>query len=323
MRTVDCELFYLPSNEELRYLPEGPLLLRNFPSPDPVLGWVAIQHAPDATVGSINLLNLRTLSNDHHPLPGRPGFFAETDEPGVAVIGLERSLVLYSFLERRLLGPTVAVTPDERVSINDGVAVKGGLLFGTKHLTFTEKVACLYWYDAAGRRLHVLQTGMICDNGKFLYEENRELRLLDIDSFRKTLDRYAIEFSTPAVRGPEIVADFRETPLYPDGMRPLPGGRSVVVAFYNPEKADTGAARQFRVSDGAVEAEWRVPGSPRVTCPEFVRIDGGVKLLLTTAVEGMAADIRAVAPNAGGFFLGETDLTELPSGPVLFPASAL
>ena len=42
-------------------------------------------------------------------------------------------------------------------------------------------------------------------------------------------------------------------------------------------------AQQRRISDGAVLCEWRFPGSPRVTCPEFVEGEGKVKLLFTTA----------------------------------------
>ena len=58
-----------PDSDELRFLPEGPL-----PLEDGVISWVAIQHGPDATHGSLNILNLKSGENRSFELPGRPGF---------------------------------------------------------------------------------------------------------------------------------------------------------------------------------------------------------------------------------------------------------
>ena len=58
--------------------------------------------------------------------------------------------------------------------------------------------------------------------------------------------------------------------------------------------------------------EWATPGSPRVTCPCLVRRPDGVKLMLTTATEGMPAEMRARCPNAGALFLADTPLSEVP-----------
>jgi len=321
MQSFQAELLYLPASEELRFLPECPRLLRE--QANPILAWVAIQHDAQATQGSLNLLNLATLENENHPLAGRPGFFAETDEPGVLLIGMERGLSLYDFRNRTLTETGVSVSDNSQVIINDGMAIDGGLLFGTKHVTFTEKAASIYWFDGPAGRLHEMRGGQICSNGKHLYQESDTQYLIDIDSFTKTLVRYEADFVKPQLHDRDIVADFRDTPLYPDGLRPTPDGRSVVVAFYNPEAVSDGLARQFRVADGAVEAEWRLPGSPRVTCPEFVRLDGRIKILFTTAVEGMPEEIRRIAPSAGGIFLADTSLQELPPPPPLFPAAWL
>jgi hypothetical protein len=110
-------------------------------------------------------------------------------------------------------------------------------------------------------------------------------------------------------------------PAFPDGMRPAPGGgglgegESVIVAFYNSADVSDGLAQQIRVSDGAVLCEWIVPNSPRVTCPEFVWLDGKVKLLFTTAVEGMAAATRNHAPGAGLLYIADTPFEKLPAPP--------
>jgi hypothetical protein len=135
---------YGPDTEELRYLPECPRMLRNLPGLAPVLGWVSIQHAAAATVGSLNLLNLATRRNTSFSLPGRPGFFVETTQPGVLLVGLERRLVLFDLVSARLVETGVSLPDDERVIINDGIAIPGGLLFGTKHLEFRERIAALY-----------------------------------------------------------------------------------------------------------------------------------------------------------------------------------
>ena len=80
----------------------------------------------------------------------------------------------------------------------------------------------------------------------------------------------------------------------------------MIVAFYNPEAVSDGVARMYRLADGAVECEWVLPGSPRVTCPELVEMDGKTKIVFTTAVEGMAAEIRAIAPGAGALYIADT-----------------
>src|SRR4051794_22573469 len=129
--------FYRPPSDELRYLPECPTQLRGTNR----LGWVAIQHGPDVRHGSFNVLDLITLENRSYPLPGRPGFFVETVDAGVLLIGLERRLVLFD-LASGVVTKTLAELPDDpRVIINDGIAVPGGVIFGAKHLEFNQPVA--------------------------------------------------------------------------------------------------------------------------------------------------------------------------------------
>ncbi len=85
---------------------------------------------PTVRKAASNCLDLATGQNVHHPLAGRPGFFAETGDPGVLVIGLERRLVLYDVVRACITGTLGHIPEDERVIINDGIAIPGGLIFG-------------------------------------------------------------------------------------------------------------------------------------------------------------------------------------------------
>lgn len=310
MRVFTAEPFFDPGSEELRHLPEGPRYLR-----DGRLGWVAIEHGPNAGYGSFNLLDLETGVNETHELSGLPGFFAETVDLGTVVVGCGRELLLYDHTRRKVSHTGHFCSQNHGVTINDGMAIQGGLLFGTKHLTFRERVAASYWYSSALRQMMEIRHGEICANGKYLFEGKW---LVDIDSFDRTVELWEMDWEIGKAKHVRVIADYRDTGLFPDGLRPTPDGRSVIVAFYNPEPAEYGIARQFAIEDGTVEAEWRFPGSPRVTCPEWVYHHREVKLLFTTAVEGMAEEHRAAAPHAGWMFLAGSDWTMTPARPPLF-----
>lgn len=312
--------FYEPETEALRYLPEGPRVLRNAPLDGPVVGWVAIQHGADAKEGSINLLNLETQRNESFVLRGRSGFFVETTEPGLLLVGLERRLVYFDLASGRMEETGIVVTKDERSIINDGLAVEGGVVFGTKHLGFSDPVACLYFYDSATRSVRTLVEGQVCSNGKHLCRDDEGLLLVDIDSHPKKISRYRMDAGMERVLSRSVIEPSGFAAGFPDGMRAAPNetGRmedeSVVVAFYNPESVADGFVQQIRVADGVVLCEWVVPGAPRVTCPEFVEMDGEVKLLLTTALEGMPADVRKLAPGSGAIYLADTPFERMPVG---------
>ncbi|MBM3760642.1 MAG: SMP-30/gluconolactonase/LRE family protein [Acidobacteria bacterium] len=293
--------FYRPEIEELRFLPEGPRVLQNFETREKTLAWVAIQHSADSTHGSINLLDLESGTNDSRPLPGRPGFFAETTKPGVLLVGLDRKLVLFDLSTNTVEDLGLRVTEDPRVIINDGVAVPGGVLFGTKDLRFKDPIAALYFYDESTKAVRTILDQQTCSNGKAVLGDH----LIDIDSSPKSISRYRIEGNFEKVTNPSLIRPAGDLIGYPDGLRPI-NEDSVLVAFYNPEHISDGVAQQIRVSDGAIQCEWRIPGSPRVTCPEFVAVDGRVKVLFVTAVEGMPPEIMAIAPHAGSFFLADT-----------------
>jgi sugar lactone lactonase YvrE len=307
--------FFTPANAGLRFLPEGPRVLRNYPGGGSKLGWVAIQHGAASGDGSINVLDLASGKNSSFALKGRPGFFAETNRPGVVLIGLERSLVWFNLLTGAQ-EDGLTVTDDERVIINDGLAVEGGVFFGTKHLKFTEAVASLYFFDAATREIQTLLGGQICSNGKFLRRDAGGAELIDIDSTPRIISRYRLD-AERRVLGQSQVPGVSSLTGFPDGMRPAPDGDSVIVAFYNPEAVRNGVARQLRLDDGAVLCEWRIPGAPRVTCPEFLEMGGKVKLLFTTAVEGMPAAVRRRAAGSGAMYLADTPFDKMPAPPPL------
>lgn len=306
MKRFTARPYFQPAEEKLRYLPEGPRLLA-----DGRLGWVAINHGDGSDTGSVNVLDLASGKNRSIPVPGRPGFFAETTTKDTVLCGMERRLVLLNLATGEVTETGVAATADERTIINDGLAVPGGVLFGTKHLSFSEPVASLFHFHAGTGRVEEVLGGQICSNGKFFHEDV----LIDIDSQPRTITRYAMYQGTWKVRERDVVIAPGKLPGVPDGMRPTASGDSVVVAFYNPDEVADGRAWEIRLSDGEVLTEWVVPGSPRVTCPEIALIDGKVMLILTTAVEGMPAGTRAKAVEAGTMFIAETDFAEAPARP--------
>lgn len=314
-----------PAGESLRFLPEGPRLLRNHPKGGAQLGWVAIQHGAGLEEGSLNVLDLTTGENTTFPLPGRPGFFAETAKPGVVLVGLERRLAFFDLLSGVLEETGPQVTGDKRVIINDGLAVDSGVLFGTKHLEFNQPVAALYFFDYATRTVRTVLDKQFCSNGKFLRRDADGATLIDIDSIPKTITSYRFDAKLERVIQRSLIAPTDSLPGYPDGLRPAPAasdgpeGASVVVAFYNPESVADGLARQLRLADGKVLCEWKIPGAPRVTCPEFVDIDGKVKLIFTTAVEGMPAANRRIAPGSGTLYIADTPFESMPAPPPLIP----
>ena len=292
-RTV-ARPFFRPATDELRFLPECPRQLRG----TNLLAWVAIQHGADAVNGSLNLLDLGTMQNRTHPLPGRPGFFVETSDPDVLIIGLERRLVRFSLAKSQVIETLTHLPEDPRVIINDGIAVPDGVIFGTKHLQGNLPIAALYHFG--GGVLRELRGRQTCSNGKYFHDN----LLIDIDTQPKTITEYRYHADAP-LETLRLVTPPDKLPSLPDGLRHTPNGSGIVVAYYNPGRVADGLAQELRIADGEVVREWILPGSPRVTCPAFVTIDGRTQLLFTTAVEGMPADIAAIAPEAGTLFLAD------------------
>ena len=315
MNTYTAELFYMPEMKKLRYLPEGPLLLDPafWPIDGNWMAWVAIQHGEISHEGSLNLLNLDTLENRTIWLEGRPGFVAETNMPGLLMVGMEREIVLVNCksAEAMVVHTDMHITTNPHTIINDGISTPFGAVFGSKDTRFQEPVANLYMYRNGELGIHRIQIDQTCSNGKVVVPDGDAWSLFDIDTPTKKVVKYRLEVESQYLVGPEDFIDLTDEDHFPDGMRITPDGASMVVAFYNPNDVDYGIARQYSLKDGSVEAEWHVPKSPRVTCPTFVEVDGKVKLILTTAIEGMPQDMLARHEHAGGIFIADTGFTEM------------
>lgn len=312
MTPRDTRILFRPETGALRFLPEGP-----YPAGPGRMSWVAIQHGPAAVTGSLNVYDFTTGQNTEHPLPWRPGFAFSTTQPGTFVIGMEREVGLYEPATRRWIPLAEPVEQDvTETIINDGVAFNGGLIFGAKHLKFTEKKAGLYLWRRRDRQMIRLRADQICSNGKVVFGQGDRVTLLDIDSPTKTVVRYEVDVAAGTISDPVIVVDLRAGSVFPDGMIATPDGRSVIIAFYNPADVDHGEARQYSIATGALEAVWTCDKSPRVTCPQLLEIDGRVRLVLTTADEGLTPEQQARHTAAGCLFIADTEFTSLPETPL-------
>ncbi len=314
--TTECTVLFRPESAELRFLPEGPYSLTHGQ-----LSWVGIQHGTESTIGSVNILDLSSGTNQSFELPGRPGFAFPTTAPGVFVCGVERSLGLYDIHDRswKELVTNIDSSVDNTI-INDGVVFDRHLIFGCKELEFKTKKAGLYLRHRDGRLIQ-LRNDQICSNGKAVQKNaDGSLTLVDIDSPSKTITVSSLDIDAGTVSEPRVVVDLTAGDVFPDGMLVTPDGNSLIVALYDPGDPTAGAARQYNLATGKLEATWSCPGSPRVTCPQLVRVGDSVKLVLTTAVEHMEADQQQRHPNAGCLFIGDTAFDEIGDQPV-FPVA--
>ncbi|HVK17438.1 MAG TPA: SMP-30/gluconolactonase/LRE family protein, partial [Fimbriiglobus sp.] len=299
--TNEARILFSPSAESQRFLPEGPrvVTLRGRRA----IAWVNIQTAADATRGELHFWYPDTAEHQVVPVPGRPGFLMPTDRPDTLLLGLTKEVGLYH-VPSGGWEPLAAIPDDSpRTIVNDGEPLPGGrgVVFGTKDVNFAEPIGHLYLLTLDDRKLTVLAGGQTCSNGKVFADEGGELVLYDIDTPRRMVVRYRLDrqFRTLEDRG--VAVDLRAVDGYPDGMVGC-GDGTVVVAFYEPDPVPAGRAGRYRLGNGELVEQWTTPGSPRVTCPLLVEQDG-VKLILTTAVEGMPAEMRAKCPHAGALFV--------------------
>jgi len=304
-RTV-ARVWFDPVAEEGRFLPEGPRAVGES------LLWVNIQTAPDALAGQLYQAELGDpQSVIVHELPGRPGFALPTDRPGKWLLGIDHVVGVYDTAIGLWTPLAMLPSADPRVIINDGEVSPDGtaVIFGTKDTRFAAAIAHLYLFTPADNRLTVLLDGQTCSNGKVFGDGGRTL--FDIDTPRKVVARYRFDAAARTLIEDGIAIDMRDRADFPDGMCDA-GDGTVIIAFYNPDFAEAGLAVRYDLKSGAAIEEWATPGSPRVTCPCLVNTDDGAKLLLTTATEGMPAEMRARCPNAGALFLADTSITRVP-----------
>jgi len=294
---------HVPDTDALRFLPEGPVPLENGRC-----SWVGIQHGLDATVGSLNLLEIESQRNESFELPGRPGFAFPTEQAGTFVVGCERSLGLFKLQDGSWQPFCNNVDHDvEGTIINDGWVYEDNLIFGTKDLQFATKKAGLYLYRGADNKLIRLRDDQICSNGKAITGDVESgLQLIDIDSPTRKIVRYSLNLVTAALGPAETILDLTDDPAVPDGAILTPDGKGLIVAMFRPEVAAHGETRWYDLDSGDLQCVWQTPGSPQNTCPALVPVGDQLKLLITTAVENLDAEGQSQCPNAGRIFLGET-----------------
>lgn len=298
------------------FLPEGPRELDW--NGRPTLGWVNIQSAPDSTVGAIWLRVWETGETIARPLPGRPGFFLPTTIPDVVLLGLTKQVGLFDLntSEWRPLAEIPDANP--RTIINDAELTPDGryIVFGTKDVSFKESIAHLYLFDAATKSIQVMADGQTCSNGKIIHAAPDGFTLYDIDTPTRQVRKYHLQVSPPRLTYLSSPLDLSAAVGFPDGMADA-GDGAALIAFYNPDPVAFGMAVAFDLESGETLAEWRIPGSPRVTCPLLTTRNGRPQVVFTTALEGMPAEMREKSVNAGALFIAPSNFATFPKSVLL------
>ena len=312
MRTTEARLLVQPRSEADGFLPEGPRSV-SVEGTD-YLVWVNIQTGVDATTGAIwGFRDSATRNLFTFPIPGRPGFALPATRDRL-LVGSTKELLTCELADGKCSAPLVTIPDDNpRTIINDAEVIPGGkaIVFGTKDTQFKEPIAHLYLFTVDDNRLTVLADRQTCSNGKVIRKDDRGLILFDIDTPTRKVVRYRLDVASRKATPDGVAIDLKDQVGFPDGMRDC-GDRTAIIAFYNPDLAERGKAIRFDLSTGAAIEEWTTPGSPRVTCPLLVTRPDGVKLILTTATEGMPAEMRAKCPNGGCLFIADTTLATCP-----------
>ena len=307
---------FVVSEDEDGFLPEGPRAI-TLDGREAVI-WVNIQTAPDAVTGELHVRFWDDGEAGLWKLRGRPGFVLPTDKPGTVFMGMGKELGTLDLEsnEFKLLGKIPDANP--RTIINDGEVAPGGktIVFGTKDTKFADPIAALYLFALTDGAISVLADRQTCSNGKVFGRDSKGPVLFDIDTPTRTVVRYRSEVGSRTAKPDGVALDLRDQPGFPDGMRGC-GDCTEIIAFYNPEAVAAGRAVRFDLATGRMIEEWTTPGSPRVTCPLLVKRPDGVKLILTTATEGMPAEMKATCPEAGNLFIADTNLKECPPAEVV------
>jgi sugar lactone lactonase YvrE len=306
MKSTAARVFVSFEDDEDRFLPEGPRPI-TIGGRD-ALVWVNIQTAVNATRGAIHGYFFDDGEQALWNLPARPGFVLPTDKEGVVFVGLEKELGVLDLESNEFRALTKIPDISHRTIINDGEVVPGGreVVFGTKDVKFEAQIAALYLYALADGSLSVVAPRQTCSNGKVFIHDARGTVMLDIDTPTRKVVKYRREVGVKSATADGVALDLSGEPGFPDGMCDC-GDGSVIVAFYNPDPVPAGRAVRYDLASGGAIEEWTTPGSPRVTCPALVQRPDGVKLILTTATEGMPADQREKCPEAGNLFIADTD----------------
>lgn len=319
MRSTEAKVYIDFTEETDRFLPEGPRWLSI--QGRPALVWINIQLDASSTDGDLHIHFPRTDGSDDAGFgcPGRPGFLLPLATENQALVGVDKDLRIVDLFEGGWSEPLATIADyNPRTIINDAEVVPGGkaVVFGTKDTQFKDPIAHLYLYTVDDNRISVLADKQLCSNGKVFASDSRGLILYDIDTPTRKVVRYRLDVGARTATPDGTALDLANQVGFPDGMCDC-GDGTVIIAFYNPDFAQAGRAMRFNLTTGEVVEEWTTPGSPRVTCPLLVKRPDGVKLILTTATEGMPVDMRAKCPSAGCLFIADTQLQDCPAPEVV------
>lgn len=306
-KTEIAQVLFAPPTSELRFLPEGP-----YPLGPAKISWVAIQHGANATVGSLNILDLNAGENRSYLLPGRPGFAFPCTDPGKFIVGCERHLGFFDISSGHWssFGDTIDADRFGTI-INDGIVWENNLLFGTKDLQFATRKAGLYLFRGRDQAVIRLRDDQICSNGKGIRRTSDGLELLDIDSPTKKVVGYTLDIENGTLGSPRTLVDLTADDAVPDGAILTPDHKSIIISMYNPHPAPWGETRQYALADGTLEQVWQTPESPQNTCPQLVEFQGKICLVITTAVEHMPLERQSRSPHAGSLFIAPTRFDSL------------
>jgi sugar lactone lactonase YvrE len=310
MKSMRAEVLFQQTTEADRFLPEGPRAITV--DDRPALAWVNIQTAADASNGDVHV---RFWDGEHrrYSQQRRPGFLLPTSRSNVLLVGRNKEIGLLDLTVNHFTPLAAIDDASPRTIINDGEIAPGGraVVFGTKDIQFAESIANLYLFTLDDRKITTLADRQLCSNGKVFSREHRGLLLFDIDTPKRNVVRYRIDLEARRVDSPEVALDLNNQEGFPDGMVDA-GDGTVIIAFYNPAVVPDGRAVRFDLRTRTAIEEWIVPGSPRVTCPLLLERDDHVRLILTTASEGMPGEQRRICPHSGDLFIAETTLANSP-----------
>ena len=96
----------------------------------------------------------------------------------------------------------------------------------------------MYLYALATGELRQLLGQQVCSNGKFFHDGV----LVDIDSGPRTITEY--RFDGHALHRTRLIKPPDALPGIPDGLRPAPGGESIVVAMVDLDPTHDGIERR-------------------------------------------------------------------------------
>ena len=233
-------------------------------------------------------------------LPQRLGSIALTETPGTYLGGFDGGFAHFTPATGAfdMLAP---VTADHaHLRLNDGRVDRSGTFWaGSMAEAKGSLLGSLWRYDGGGQATPFLGDIKIPNS---LCWSRDGTQMYFADSPRQTIWRYAFDPNDGPVGNPEVFATTTGN-RYPDG--------SCIDAEDHLWNAQWGSGEVVRYRpDGSIERRIALPVS-QPSCPAFGGADLNL-LMVTTARDGLTADVLAAQPLAGALFIYETDVTGLP-----------